>query len=67
MHRTFQQETTATLGSIQEQIEQAQLQNLLAVERDRAVQRVEREEEKRFRREEQEEERWARREEWEEE
>jgi hypothetical protein len=63
IRRTFQQETTATLGSMKEQIEQAQLQNLLAVERDRAAQRGEREEDRRFRREEQEEERWARREE----
>ena len=51
---------------MQEQIEQAQLQNLLAVERDRAAQRAEREEERRFRREEQED-RWTRREEREEE
>jgi hypothetical protein len=67
IRRTFQQETSTTLGSIQEQIEQAQLQNLLAVERDRAAQRAEREEERRFQREEQEEDRWVRREEREEE
>jgi hypothetical protein len=67
IRRTFQQETTATLGSMKEQIEQTQLQNLLAVKQNRAAQRVEREEDRRFRREEQEEEHWARREEREEE
>ncbi|KAH0541586.1 hypothetical protein FGG08_003934 [Glutinoglossum americanum] len=67
VRRTFQQETAAALGSMKERIEQAQLQNLLATEQDRAAQRMEREEDRRFRREEQEEECWVRREEQEEE
>lgn len=54
---TFQQETRLSLESIQEQINQAQLQNELRAERDRTTQHQEREDECQWRREEKEDER----------
>ncbi|KAI9781498.1 MAG: hypothetical protein M1839_005913 [Geoglossum umbratile] len=62
-HSTFQQETRFSLDSIQEQVNQARLQNELRAERDRVTQHQEREDERQWRREDKEEERQRRHEE----